>query len=44
MKVNLPITYSEVCLQDGDNLLTTTDLKGAVTSANATFERISGYS
>ena len=44
MKVNLPITDSEVCLQDGDNLLTTTDLKGAVTYANATFERISGYS
>ncbi len=43
MKINLPITDREVCLQDGDNLLTTTDLKGTITYANPTFERISGY-
>ncbi|SDT88214.1 methyl-accepting chemotaxis protein [Halopseudomonas salegens] len=44
MKVNLPITEREVALSSGDNLLTTTDLKGAITYANPAFERISGYS
>lgn len=43
MKINLPITPREVLLAAGDNLLTTTDLKGAVTYANPAFERISGY-
>ncbi|MCL5042428.1 MAG: methyl-accepting chemotaxis protein [Gammaproteobacteria bacterium] len=44
MKINLPVTDHEVTLSSGDNLLTTTDLKGAVTYANPAFERISGYS
>lgn len=43
MKINLPITDLEIRLQEGDNLLTTTDLKGSVTYANPTFVRISGY-
>lgn len=43
MKVNLPITSREVTLSRGDNLLTTTNLKGAITYANPAFERISGY-
>lgn len=44
MKVNLPITANEVKLNRGDNLLTTTNRKGAITYANPAFERISGYS
>lgn len=43
MKINLPITSREVNLSSGDNLLTTTNLKGAITYANPAFERISGY-
>lgn len=43
MKINLPITSREVTLSTGDNLLTTTNLKGAITYANPAFERISGY-
>lgn len=43
MKINLPVTDREVLLQEEDNLLTTTDLKGAITYANPTFVHISGY-
>ncbi len=44
MKINLPISDREVKLSRIDNLLTTTDLKGAITYANPAFELISGYS
>ncbi len=43
MKINEPITSRETMLGEHDNLLTTTDLKGAVTYANADFVRISGF-
>lgn len=44
MKINEPITRTEVKLKGQDNLLTTTDLKGAITYANPDFVRISGFS
>ncbi len=44
MKINLPVTDKEVCLTEQDVIVSTTDLKGAVTYANADFLRISGYS
>ncbi|MFA5678035.1 MAG: PAS domain-containing protein [Pseudomonas sp.] len=44
MKINLPVTTQEVRLRAGDNLLTTTNLKGAISYANPAFERVSGFS
>ncbi|PKM28950.1 MAG: chemotaxis protein [Gammaproteobacteria bacterium HGW-Gammaproteobacteria-11] len=43
MKINEPITTREVLLGELDNLLTTTDLKGAITYTNKDFVRISGF-
>lgn len=44
MKKNFPITQHEVELEDEDVIISTTDLKGIITSVNSTFERISGFS
>lgn len=44
MKINLPVTDKEVLLNDGDQLVSTTDLKGITTYANSSFIRISGFS
>jgi len=43
MKVNMPVTDKEVTLKDGDVVVSSTDLKGAITYCNDTFIRISGY-
>ena len=44
MKQNLPVTSKEVILTDADELISTTDLKGRITSVNETFVRVSGFS
>lgn len=44
MKINLPITDKEITLTSEDQLVSTTDLKGATTYANDDFRRISGFS
>lgn len=44
MKKNLPITDTEYELTDSDVIISSTDLKGAITSTNQTFKSISGFS
>ena len=44
MKINLPVTNNEVKLNDNSFIVSTTDLKGAITSVNEEFLKISGYS
>lgn len=44
MKTNLPVTQTEVHLSADDLVVSTTDLKGLITSVNETFVRISGFS
>jgi len=44
MKKNLPVTQREVSLAEDTNILSTTDLKGAITYVNDEFIRISGFS
>ncbi len=44
MKVNMPVTTNEVKLQEGEELVTKTDLKGTVTYVNPAFIDISGFS
>jgi PAS domain S-box-containing protein len=44
MKVNMPITDREVTLKEGDIIVSSTNLKGAITFCNETFIKISGYS
>ena len=44
MKKNLPVTNNEVTFAVDTNILSTTDLKGAVTYANSDFIDISGFS
>ena len=44
MKKNLPITNYEVTFSESDEIISTTDLKGAITSYNDTFLKISGFS
>ena len=43
MKINLPVTNSEIHLDDDTLIVSKTDLKGIITYANADFMRISGY-
>ncbi|HFD92393.1 MAG TPA: PAS domain S-box protein [Gammaproteobacteria bacterium] len=43
MKVNLPVTGVEHELQEGEFIVSTTDLKGITTYANEAFIRISGF-
>ena len=43
MKINLPVTNKEVKLTDDSFIVSTTNLKGAITSANEEFIKISGY-
>jgi PAS domain S-box-containing protein len=38
------ITHDEIVLAPGDTIQSRTDARGVITSVNATFERISGYS
>jgi aerotaxis receptor len=43
MKINLPVSNYEVVIQDDDVIISTTNVKGIVTSVNDTFIRISGF-
>lgn len=44
MKINTPVTQAEVMFSAGANILSTTDVKGAVTYVNDDFTEISGFS
>ncbi len=44
MKENLPVTQQEVMLTPGVSIISTTDLKGAITYVNRDFIEISGFS
>ncbi|MFA6310918.1 MAG: PAS domain-containing methyl-accepting chemotaxis protein [Sterolibacterium sp.] len=44
MKVNLPVSNVECPFPTGETIVSKTDLKGAVTYANDTFVKISGFS
>lgn len=44
MKINEPVTQNEVKLSETSVIISTTDLKGAITSANDEFIKISGFS
>ncbi|MGM0553524.1 MAG: methyl-accepting chemotaxis protein [Pseudomonadota bacterium] len=43
MKRNLPVTGKEIDYPDDTNILSTTDLKGAITYVNPDFVRVSGF-
>jgi len=43
MKKNLPITNTEVPFPEGEEIISTTSLKGIITSFNDTFQKISGF-
>ncbi len=43
MKINEPVTNNEVVMQDGQFIVSTTDLKGRITSINRAFVEISGF-
>ncbi|MCP1676462.1 aerotaxis receptor [Natronocella acetinitrilica] len=44
MRVNLPVTNKEQTFGADERLISTTNLKGVIESANATFVRVSGFS
>ena len=44
MRTNLPITQTERQVQEGAFIVSTTDARGHITSANEEFVRLSGYS
>lgn len=44
MRVNQPVTQTEAFVQEGAFLVSTTDTKGIITSANDEFIRLSGFS
>ncbi len=43
MKINEPVTNNEVVMDDGEFIVSTTDLKGRITSVNQAFIRVSGF-
>lgn len=43
MRKNLPVTQTEVLIEDDDILISQTDLKGIITMASPDFSRISGF-
>jgi len=43
MKINTPITSKEIKMQEGSEIISTTDLKGIIRSVNKTFVDISGF-
>jgi len=43
MKINMPVSGSECKFSQDEDLITTTDLKGAVTFFNENFRKISGF-
>ena len=44
MKINEPVTNNEVVMQDGEILVSRTNLKGIITDCNESFVRMSGFS
>ena len=44
MRINTPVTHLEYVLRDGESIVSTTDLQGNITYANAYFIEVSGYS
>lgn len=44
MKINLPVTNTEIQFDDSQFMLTRTDLKGVITYANKDFIKVSGFS
>ena len=44
MRINLPVTPTEIRLDDNTAILSTTDKSGLITSVNSEFIRISGFS
>ncbi|HEY9199535.1 MAG TPA: methyl-accepting chemotaxis protein [Gammaproteobacteria bacterium] len=44
MRINEPVTNNEIFMNDGEMLVSKTDLKGIITYANDAFIRISGFS
>ncbi|WP_315980996.1 PAS domain-containing protein [Aliamphritea spongicola] len=43
MKINMPVTETEVMMQEGQELVSKTDLKGVITDCNQDFVDISGF-
>ena len=43
MKVNLPVTDTEVPFGDDESIVSRTDLRGVITYINDTFLRVSGF-
>lgn len=43
MKKNLPVTGREITLAEGQELISTTDLKGIITGYNQAFREMSGF-
>lgn len=43
MRVNMPVTANEYLLQDGESIVSTTDLQGRITYINQDFIRASGF-
>ena len=43
MRVNMPVTATEYLLQDGESIVSTTDLQGRITYINQDFIRASGF-
>lgn len=43
MKINMPVTQREIELEDGDLIVSRTDLKGQIVYVNPDFIRISGF-
>ncbi len=43
MKINSPVTNHEVEMEDGQTIVSKTDLKGAITYTNDYFKKISGF-
>jgi aerotaxis receptor len=44
MRINLPVTQTEIRVDDNTTIISTANKKGIITSVNADFIRISGYS
>ena len=44
MKINLPVSNRSITVSPSANILSTTDLKGAVSYVNEDFVAISGFS
>ncbi|ABE50200.1 methyl-accepting chemotaxis protein [Methylobacillus flagellatus] len=43
MRINMPVTNNEYFLQDGQSILSTTDLQGKITYINQDFIEVSGF-